>query len=83
MATALATDPELLLLDEVAAGLNPSEIEQMIEVIRWVHRDLKITVMLDRTRYGTGHEAVPASVGTGQRHLIAEGEPSDIVSDPK
>ncbi len=41
MAAALATDPELLLLDEVAAGLNPSEIDQMMSVIRWVHGELR------------------------------------------
>src|SRR5205085_10548620 len=37
MARALATKPELLLLDENFAGLNPSEVEKTIEIVRKVH----------------------------------------------
>ena len=40
MATALGTDPSLLLLDEVAAGLNPSEIEEIMSSIKHVHYEL-------------------------------------------
>ena len=46
MATALGSDPKMLLLDEVAAGLNPSEIEEIMASIRHVHHDLGVTVML-------------------------------------
>lgn len=83
MATALATDPVLLLLDEVAAGLNPSEIEQMMEVIRWVHGDLKITVILIEhvmeLVMNLSHRVLVLDTG----RLIAEGEPKDIVRRPE
>ena len=46
MATALGTNPKLLLLDEVAAGLNPSEIEEILASIKHVHYELGVTVML-------------------------------------
>jgi len=46
MATAIATRPKLLLLDEVAAGLNPGEIEEIMGSILHVHESLGMTVML-------------------------------------
>ncbi len=46
MATALGSNPKLLLLDEVAAGLNPSEIEEILASIKHVHYELGVTVML-------------------------------------
>jgi len=83
MATALATDPMLLLLDEVAAGLNPSEIEQMMEVIRWLHRDLRITVILIEhvmeLVMNLSHRVLVLDSG----RLIAEGEPKEIVRRPE
>jgi branched-chain amino acid transport system ATP-binding protein len=82
MATAVGTEPRMLLLDEVAAGLNPSEIEEMKATIREVHRSMGITVMLI--------EHVMALVmGVSQRVIvldagrkIAEGDPLSIASDP-
>jgi branched-chain amino acid transport system ATP-binding protein len=46
IARALATDPELLLLDEPAAGMNPAEIEQLMEFILWIRREFKLTILL-------------------------------------
>jgi branched-chain amino acid transport system ATP-binding protein len=83
MATALAIDPVLLLLDEVAAGLNRTEIEQMIEVIRWVHRDLGITVMLVEHVMELVMKLSQRVLVLDCGHLIAEGEPSDIVQRPE
>jgi branched-chain amino acid transport system ATP-binding protein len=83
MATALAIDPVLLLLDEVAAGLNPTEIEQMIEVIRWVHRDLRITVILIEHVMELVMKLSQRVLVLDCGQLIAEGEPSDIVQRPE
>lgn len=83
MATALATHPQLLLLDEVAAGLNPKEIDQMIGLIRWVHGNLKVTVILIEhvmeLVMRLSHRVLVLDSG----RLIAEGEPSDISSRPE
>jgi branched-chain amino acid transport system ATP-binding protein len=43
---ALAVRPRLLLLDEPAAGMNPGEIEQLMELIRWIREQFKLTVWL-------------------------------------
>jgi len=46
IARALATKPQLLLLDEPAAGMNPNEIAKLMEFIRWVQREYRLTVLL-------------------------------------
>ena len=46
VARALATRPRLLLLDEVMAGLRPTECDQMIEVFRGLNRDEGLTILL-------------------------------------
>ncbi|NLI32658.1 MAG: ABC transporter ATP-binding protein [Deltaproteobacteria bacterium] len=43
---ALSIRPSLLLLDEPAAGMNPAEIEELIELIRWIRKEFELTVWL-------------------------------------
>jgi branched-chain amino acid transport system ATP-binding protein len=83
MAAALATDPELLLLDEVAAGLNPSEIDQMMSVIRWVHGELKITVLLIEHVMELVMKLSDRVLVLDSGLLIAEGDPAKIVLNPE
>ena len=82
MATALATDPKLLLLDEVAAGLNPSEIEAIMATIRHIHNDLGIAVMLIEhvmeLVMKVSHRVIVLDYG----QKIAEGDPEDIAKNP-
>jgi branched-chain amino acid transport system ATP-binding protein len=83
MATALATDPQLLLLDEVAAGLNPREIDQTIGLIRLVHAHLKVTVILIEHVMELVMKLSHRVLVLDSGRLIAEGEPSDISSRPE
>ena len=82
MATALGSDPKLLLLDEVAAGLNPSEIDEMMTSIKHVHDDLGVTVMLIEhvmeLVMKVSHRVVVLDYGK----KIAEGEPAKVAKDP-
>ncbi|MBM4327667.1 MAG: ABC transporter ATP-binding protein [Deltaproteobacteria bacterium] len=83
MATALATAPDLLLLDEVAAGLNPSEIEQMIDLIRWVHHDLKVTILLIEHVMELVMKLSHRVLVLDSGRLIAEGEPAAVSRSPE
>lgn len=82
MATALGLDPKLLLLDEVAAGLNPSEIEQTIAVIKHIHHDLGITIILIEHVMALvmkiSHRVVVLEYGK----KIADGNPQSVSKDP-
>ncbi|MGB8167000.1 MAG: ABC transporter ATP-binding protein [Chthoniobacteraceae bacterium] len=80
---ALATKPKLLLLDEPAAGMNPTEKEQLMELIRFVKDKFEIAVLL------VEHD-MKVVMGICERiHVldygrkIAEGTPDEIRSNPK
>ncbi len=46
IARALATKPKLLLLDEPAAGMNPNEVGQLMELIHWIREHFQLTILL-------------------------------------
>ncbi|HYL90100.1 MAG TPA: ABC transporter ATP-binding protein [Burkholderiales bacterium] len=81
LARALATEPRLLLLDEVLAGLNPREIDEVLPVIRGI-RDGGISVLMVehvlRAVMNLSDEAWVLSNG----RLIAHGTPREVTSDP-
>jgi branched-chain amino acid transport system ATP-binding protein len=81
MATALATSPKLLLLDEVAAGLNPSEIEDIMAGIRHIHADLGITVMLIEHVMELVMNISQRVIVLDYGKKIAEGHPRDVAKD--
>jgi len=82
VARALATRPKLLLLDEVMAGLRPTECDQMVEVFRSLNQAEGLTILLIEhvmravmalaQRIGVLHHGV----------VIARGTPGEIVRDP-
>jgi branched-chain amino acid transport system ATP-binding protein len=82
MATAVATDPKILLLDEVAAGLNPSEIEAVMAAIRFTHGDLGITVMLIEHVMELVMNVSERVIVLDYGRKIAEGHPESIAKDP-
>ncbi len=81
LARALATDPKLILLDEVMAGLNPSEIAEIVPIVRSI-RDSGVTILL------TEH-VMQAVVSLAERvfvlangRVIATGTTAEVTSDP-
>ena len=81
LARALATQPSLLLLDEVLAGLNPSEINQSVEMIQRVHArgiTLLIVEHVMRAVMALSHRIVVLDQGK----VIVEGEPEQVMADP-
>lgn len=82
MATALGTEPKLLLLDEVAAGLNPSEVEEVMANIRHLNQDLGITVLLIEHVMELVMNISQRVIVIDYGQKIAEGRPQEVVKDP-
>ncbi len=81
LARALATDPRLLLLDEVLAGLNPSEIRDMLPIVRAI-RDRGVTIlMIEHVMQAVMSLCDRISV-LAEGRMIAEGRPADIAANP-
>jgi branched-chain amino acid transport system ATP-binding protein len=83
IARALATDPELLLLDEPFAGLGSSEIEALSTLIRQLHKEQKLTILLIEHRLREFMQLVSRVVAIDFGEVIAEGSPVDIVNNPR
>jgi branched-chain amino acid transport system ATP-binding protein len=82
LARALAIEPRLLLLDEVLAGLNPSEIRDMVPVVRAI-ADRGITiVMIEHVMQAVMSLAENVFV-LSEGCIIAEGSPRAIAGDPR
>ncbi len=82
VARALATDPKLLLLDEVMAGLRPTETDRIVAVLRELNRETGITILLIE-------HVMRAVMALASRMLvlhhgaaIAEGVPEAVVREP-
>ena len=83
MATALGSDPKMLLLDEVAGGLNPSEIEEIMTIIKHIHQDLGVTVMLIEHVMELVMKVSDRVIVLDYGKQIAEGNPENIAKDPR
>jgi len=82
VARALATDPQLLLLDEVMAGLRPTETDRLVSILRELNRRTGLTIVLIE-------HVMRAVMALAQRVLvlhhgakIAEGSPDTVVREP-
>ena len=80
---ALATGPRLLLLDEPAAGMNPQESVELMHLIRRIHDQFQLTILLIEHH-------MQVVMGVCQRiyvlehgETIAHGDPTTIQNDPK
>ncbi len=81
LARALATAPRLLLLDEVMAGLNPTEMGAMIDVVKAI-RDMGVTVFLIEHVMQAVASLAERVYVLNQGRLIAEGAPGEIARTP-
>lgn len=81
LARALAADPDLLLLDEVLAGLNPAEITAMLETIRLV-RDGGVTIVIIEHVMHALMNVSDRVVVLDYGRQIAGGTPAEVVNDP-
>jgi len=80
VARALATHPKLLLLDEVMAGLNPTELGGMIDLVRRLHADGLTLIVIEHVMAAMMRLAQRiVMLHHGER--IAEGTPREIASD--
>ncbi len=79
---ALATRPQLLLLDEVAAGLTEAEIEDMARLIRRLRDELDLTVVWIEHAVKVLLRHVERVLVLHQGRKIADGTPEDVVRDP-
>jgi branched-chain amino acid transport system ATP-binding protein len=82
LARALATEPKLLLLDEVLAGLNPSEIRDMFPVIRAI-RDGGVTILMVEHVMQAVMSLCEDIHVLAQGEIIARGKPAEVARNPR
>jgi branched-chain amino acid transport system ATP-binding protein len=82
LARALATGPRLLLLDEVMAGLNPTEITEIVQVIRAI-RESGVTILLIEHVMQAVTSLAERVYVLNQGRMIAEGTPAAIADNPE
>jgi branched-chain amino acid transport system ATP-binding protein len=83
IARALATRPKLLLLDEPFAGLGSSEIEPLAQLIRRLHREEDLTILLIEHKLREFMALVSRVIAMNFGEIIAVGPPDEIVRNPK
>ena len=83
LARALATEPRLLLLDELGAGLNPKELQELINLIKKINREKGTTIVvvehIIRMVLGVSEYVYVLHYG----RLIAEGRPDELIHNEK
>lgn len=82
IARALATEPKLLLLDEVMAGLNPAATEAMVEIIRKINK-AGVTVLIIEHIMKAIMALSEKIYVMNQGNIIAEGLPDEVANDPE
>ena len=81
VARALATDPDLLLLDEVMAGLNPTETDEAVELFRKIN-DQGTTILLIEHVMRAVTNLCKKVVVMHHGEKITEGTPEEVMNDP-
>jgi branched-chain amino acid transport system ATP-binding protein len=82
VARALATDPKLLLLDEVMAGLRPAETDRMVAILRDLNRETGLTIVLIEHVMRAVMALASRVIVLHHGAAIAQGAPEDVVREP-
>lgn len=82
LARALALDPELLLLDEVVAGLNPTETDNMLNLLRDIHKKGHTIIMVEHVMRAVMNVSERIIV-LHHGKVIAKGTPSEVANNPQ
>jgi branched-chain amino acid transport system ATP-binding protein len=82
IARVLALDPQLVLLDEVAAGLNGSDLDELIALVRTVHAQGKTVILVEHVQEVI-HQLAQRVVVLEWGQKLMEGTPAVVSSDPR
>ena len=82
VARALATDPKLLLLDEVMAGLRPTETDRMVSILKELNRETGLTILLIEHVMRAVMALAGRIVVLHHGAAIAQGAPEEVVRNP-
>ncbi|HEY4624080.1 ABC transporter ATP-binding protein [Solibacillus sp. FSL R7-0668] len=83
IARALAAKPKLLLLDEPAAGMNPQETRELMELIAFIRKEFDLTILLIEHDMHLVMGICERIYVLDHGQLIADGTPEEIRSNPK
>jgi phospholipid/cholesterol/gamma-HCH transport system ATP-binding protein len=79
LARALVLEPELLFLDEPTAGLDPDRSESFVSLIRTLHREMNLTVVMVTHDLDTLFALSTKIAVLAEKHLIAFGKPDEVI----
>ncbi len=83
IARALAAQPKLLLLDEPAAGMNPQETQQLMQMIRWIRKEFNLTILLIEHDMNLVMNVCERIYVLDYGSIIAKGTPQEIKNNPR
>ncbi len=83
IARALAAKPKLLLLDEPAAGMNPQETQELMDMIRWIRDQFSLTILLIEHDMSLVMGICERIYVLEYGQIIAKGTPEEIQKNPE
>lgn len=83
LARALATDPEILLIDEIAAGLNPTESNMLIKLIKQMKEEKGLSILIIDHVLRVVLDVVDKLIVLHHGEMIVQGSPKEVIADQK